>query len=129
MGERCHYCNGDLGVGEYCIYGRPVFSPVTLCEACAKKPTEVEVLRERIEELKSKLASRDKDLSSLKHEIAILAESVDGLLMYEDEAIAQFAERRDPMPHVMIGPRKWLDRIRKSRKNLPKNILKPWEEQ
>jgi hypothetical protein len=42
-------------------------------------------------------------------------ESVSGLLMYEDDAIRDFAERRDPCPNVVTGPRKWLKRIREAR--------------
>lgn len=47
--------------------------------------------------------------------LRVMRESVNGLLMYEDDAIRDFAERRDPCPNVVTGPRKWLKRIREAR--------------
>lgn len=47
---------------------------------------------------------------------------VEGLLMYEDAAIQNFAERRDPCPTVQTGPRKWLNRIRSAHANIPTSL-------
>lgn len=81
------------------------------------------------------VAARIKDRQALRAEckalklvLSDLSSSIDGLLMYEDEAIATFAERKDPGPNVMTGPRKWLARIRAGRKNVKSAWLKPWED-
>lgn len=74
---------------------------------------------------------RDAEIERLRAErnaLLALIDPIDGLLMYEDKAIEDFAARRDPMPHVHTGPRKWLARIRAARANVPKSVTKPWEE-
>jgi hypothetical protein len=65
---------------------------------------------------------RERDIAALRTRLAeaegllrVMRESVSGLLMYEDDAIRDFAERRDPCPNVVTGPRKWLKRIREAR--------------
>lgn len=64
---------------------------------------------------------------SARQLVRLFVDAVDGLLMYEDKAIADFAERRDPQPNVQTGPRKWLSRLRKARAMVPKSTLRPWE--
>ncbi len=68
-----------------------------------------------IDELNASHAALRSRLTAAEGLLRVMRESVNGLLMYEDDAIRDFAERRDPCPNVVTGPRKWLKRIREAR--------------
>jgi len=86
-----------------------------------------EAVAELIRLIRKARAERDR-LRTERNALAELLHPIDGLMMYEDEAIADFAARRDPCPNVITGPRKWLARIRAARANVPRSVIKPWEE-
>lgn len=81
------------------------------CERCWSLCWHEHTTKERMQALRERAAKATAALVEL-------VGAVDGLLIYEDEAIAAFAERRDPCPNVMTGPRKWLQRIRAARKTI-----------
>lgn len=51
-------------------------------------------------------------------------DNLDGLLAYEDECIRDFVERRDPAPRVLTGPRKWIARLRQTRKEIEQHLMR-----
>jgi hypothetical protein len=113
---KCDRCNKAEAT---VISARSVVMPSWECEPCSKEgreATEMETLR-----------AENRRMRAERESLAILLECVDGLMMYEDKAIEAFAERKDPCPTVMTGPRKWLRRMREVRPKFPTSATKPWE--
>lgn len=55
--DTCYYCHAPAEIG---LYARHVVCPVSLCAECARKPSEVQALRERAASLEAALGKATK---------------------------------------------------------------------